>query len=88
MRKGVNIQQCSNNQSFFVACAVGTVRCRTTDSDHVRTLGIWEAIRRKISVGGVSGTLASESALRSAGTLLSRVRARHRFPGLTEGLKA
>ncbi|GFO32559.1 hypothetical protein PoB_005906400 [Plakobranchus ocellatus] len=37
---------------------------------------------------GVGGTVASESALRSAGTLLSRVRAPPRRPGLTEGLKA
>ncbi|GFO04487.1 hypothetical protein PoB_003099200 [Plakobranchus ocellatus] len=38
--------------------------------------------------GGVGGTVASESALRSAGTLLSRVRAPPPGPGLTEGLKA
>ncbi|GFN98014.1 hypothetical protein PoB_002452000 [Plakobranchus ocellatus] len=37
---------------------------------------------------GVGSTVACESALRSAGTLLSRVRARYRRPGLTEGLKA
>ncbi|GFO44851.1 hypothetical protein PoB_007135600 [Plakobranchus ocellatus] len=37
---------------------------------------------------GVGGTVASESALTSAETLLSRVRARHRRPGLTEGPKA
>ncbi|GFO12208.1 hypothetical protein PoB_003871300 [Plakobranchus ocellatus] len=37
---------------------------------------------------GVGGTVACESALRSAGTLLSRVLAWSRRPGLTEGLKA
>ncbi|GFO01197.1 hypothetical protein PoB_002770200 [Plakobranchus ocellatus] len=38
-----------------------------------------------IASWGVDGTVASEYALRSAGTLLSL---RHRRPGLTEGLKA
>ncbi|GFO19016.1 multiple pdz domain protein, partial [Plakobranchus ocellatus] len=38
--------------------------------------------------GGVGGTVASESALRSAGTFLSRFEPRHRRPGLTEGPKA
>ncbi|GFO18486.1 hypothetical protein PoB_004499100 [Plakobranchus ocellatus] len=37
---------------------------------------------------GFGSTMASESALRSAGTLQSRVRAHHRRPGLMEGLKA
>ncbi|GFO17557.1 hypothetical protein PoB_004406200 [Plakobranchus ocellatus] len=37
--------------------------------------------------GGVGGTVASESALRSAGTLLSRFEPRHQHPGLSEGLK-
>ncbi|GFO01936.1 protein wnt [Plakobranchus ocellatus] len=37
---------------------------------------------------GVGGTVASESAQRSAGTLLAQVRASPRHPGLTEGLKA
>ncbi|GFN81119.1 hypothetical protein PoB_000762500 [Plakobranchus ocellatus] len=43
----------------------------------------------KSTADGASVTsVASESALRSAGTLLSRVRAPHRRPGLTEGLGA
>ncbi|GFN97320.1 hypothetical protein PoB_002382600 [Plakobranchus ocellatus] len=37
---------------------------------------------------GVGGTVASESALRSAGTCLSRFEPRHWRPGLTEDLKA
>ncbi|GFN81490.1 hypothetical protein PoB_000799600 [Plakobranchus ocellatus] len=37
---------------------------------------------------GVSGTVVSESVLRSAGTLLSWVRAPPLAPGMTEGLKA
>ncbi|GFO21384.1 hypothetical protein PoB_004788900 [Plakobranchus ocellatus] len=36
---------------------------------------------------GVGGTVASKSALRSEGTLLSRVRALPPAPGLAEGLK-
>ncbi|GFO05185.1 hypothetical protein PoB_003169000 [Plakobranchus ocellatus] len=41
------------------------------------------------AVGGdVGGTVANESALRSAGTLISRVQARHRRPSLTECKKA
>ncbi|GFO39473.1 hypothetical protein PoB_006597800 [Plakobranchus ocellatus] len=39
-------------------------------------------------IGGVIGTVDSESGLRSAGTLLLRVQPCHRRPGLTEGLKA
>ncbi|GFO36213.1 hypothetical protein PoB_006271800 [Plakobranchus ocellatus] len=35
----------------------------------------------------VGGTVANESALRSAGTLLSRFEPRYRRPGLMEGLK-
>ncbi|GFN79467.1 hypothetical protein PoB_000597300 [Plakobranchus ocellatus] len=38
--------------------------------------------------GGVGGTVASESALRSAATLLSRIRAPPPVTGLAEGLKA
>ncbi|GFN86955.1 hypothetical protein PoB_001346100 [Plakobranchus ocellatus] len=38
--------------------------------------------------GGIGGTVASKSALRSAGTLLSRFELRPRRPGLTEGPKA
>ncbi|GFN98791.1 hypothetical protein PoB_002529700 [Plakobranchus ocellatus] len=37
---------------------------------------------------GIGGSVASESALRSAGTLLSRARAPPPAPWLTEGLKA
>ncbi|GFO11887.1 hypothetical protein PoB_003839200 [Plakobranchus ocellatus] len=41
-----------------------------------------------LSFRGVGGTVGSESALRSAGTLLSRFKPRHRRPGLTDGLEA
>ncbi|GFO43455.1 hypothetical protein PoB_006996000 [Plakobranchus ocellatus] len=47
-----------------------------------RSYGFW------CGDGSVGGSVVSESALRSAGTLLSRVRVRHRRPGLAEGLKA
>ncbi|GFO17995.1 hypothetical protein PoB_004450000 [Plakobranchus ocellatus] len=40
------------------------------------------------ATGGVDGTVASESVMRFAGTILSRVRARPPVPGLTESLKA
>ncbi|GFO48745.1 hypothetical protein PoB_007525000 [Plakobranchus ocellatus] len=38
--------------------------------------------------GGVGGTVASESALRSQGPFCRGFEPRHRRPGLTEGLKA
>ncbi|GFO39779.1 hypothetical protein PoB_006628400 [Plakobranchus ocellatus] len=41
-----------------------------------------------VTVGGVGGKVVSESALRYTGTLLPRIRAPLRRPGLTEGLKA
>ncbi|GFN91922.1 hypothetical protein PoB_001842800 [Plakobranchus ocellatus] len=44
---------------------------------YVCAVGLW----------GVGGTVASESALRSAEALLSRVRTRHWCPGQTGGLR-
>ncbi|GFO06891.1 hypothetical protein PoB_003339600 [Plakobranchus ocellatus] len=39
-------------------------------------------------LGGVGGSVASESALRSAGHFCRGFEPRHRRPGLTKGLKA
>ncbi|GFO25139.1 hypothetical protein PoB_005164400 [Plakobranchus ocellatus] len=50
--------------------------------------GIRCIFRLSCVVGGVGGTVDSESALRSAGILLSRVLAQPPTPGPTEDLKA